>query len=317
MISRNTPNCANVLWLFDPAVLVDDDGRAYLYFGGGVPEGKQADPGTGRVVELGDDMISIKSDPVSLDIPYLFEDSGINKIGSTYYYSYCSNWNVSAQAQEELGFSSAQIVYMTSDSPFGPFTLQGPILKNPGEFFGCYGNNHHCIFQFKDKYYIAYHTQMLESRLGVTGGYRSTNINELRVNEDGSIASVIANEVGVDQVSKLNPYVRVEAETMATMAGISTTPCDSLSILYGSGNMAVNEIDSGDWVALKGVDFGTEGATRFTISANLPSDSVGAIQIRIDNLFGEAIGYVELPTDPRRQIRRNISKFMSQYNWGT
>lgn len=49
LITRETPNCADVLWLFDPAVLMDDDGRAYLYFGGGVPEGKVAAPGTGRV----------------------------------------------------------------------------------------------------------------------------------------------------------------------------------------------------------------------------------------------------------------------------
>ncbi|GHV88510.1 hypothetical protein AGMMS50267_08700 [Spirochaetia bacterium] len=37
LIDRNTPNCteAQVPWLFDPAVLVDDDGSAYLYFGGG------------------------------------------------------------------------------------------------------------------------------------------------------------------------------------------------------------------------------------------------------------------------------------------
>ena len=34
LINNHTPNCADVIWIFDPAVLVDDDGRAYLYFGG-------------------------------------------------------------------------------------------------------------------------------------------------------------------------------------------------------------------------------------------------------------------------------------------
>ena len=58
LINNHTPNCADVIWIFDPAVLVDDDGRAYLYFGGGVPEGQAANPGTARVVELGEDMIS-------------------------------------------------------------------------------------------------------------------------------------------------------------------------------------------------------------------------------------------------------------------
>lgn len=72
LVTRQTPTCAEVLWLFDPAVLVDDDGRAYLYFGGGVPEGKAAAPGTARVVELGEDMISLKGDPKPIDVPYLF-----------------------------------------------------------------------------------------------------------------------------------------------------------------------------------------------------------------------------------------------------
>ncbi|MDE6674033.1 MAG: family 43 glycosylhydrolase, partial [Acetatifactor sp.] len=45
LVTRDVPTCAEVLWLFDPAVLVDDDGRAYMYFGGGVPEGKVSAPG--------------------------------------------------------------------------------------------------------------------------------------------------------------------------------------------------------------------------------------------------------------------------------
>jgi arabinoxylan arabinofuranohydrolase len=91
LITKETENCSNVEWLFDPAVLVDDDGKAYLYFGGGVPEGNEAMPNTARAVELGADMISIVGIPVTIEAPYLFEDSGINKIGDTYYYSYCSN----------------------------------------------------------------------------------------------------------------------------------------------------------------------------------------------------------------------------------
>ncbi|MBR4777654.1 MAG: family 43 glycosylhydrolase, partial [Lachnospiraceae bacterium] len=48
LIRRDMENCGNVEWLFDPAVLVDDDGKAYIYFGGGVPKGKAAHPMTGR-----------------------------------------------------------------------------------------------------------------------------------------------------------------------------------------------------------------------------------------------------------------------------
>jgi arabinoxylan arabinofuranohydrolase len=71
LISRQTPNC-NVEWLFDPAVLVDSDGTGYLYFGGGVPAGKQANPNTIRAVKLGDNMISLAGNAVNIDAPWVF-----------------------------------------------------------------------------------------------------------------------------------------------------------------------------------------------------------------------------------------------------
>lgn len=295
LISRATPNCSNVNWLFDPAVLVDEDGSAYLYFGGGVPEGKEENPGTGRVVKLGEDMISLACEPVTMDTPYLFEDSGINKINGTYYYSYCSNWNVSAEGTKKYGFSNAQIVYMTSDNPMGPFTMGGVVLKNPGTYFGCYGNNHHCMFEFNGEWYIAYHTQILEQPLGVSGGYRCTHIAKLSINEDGSISTVpSADRYSLKQTKYLNPYERVEAETMATMGGVSTTQEGMVSKTYGSGNMALTEIASGAWVALYGVDFGENGATKFMAAIKAQEGQNGALQIRLDSLQGEIVGYLEI-----------------------
>ncbi len=299
LISRSTPNCGNVTWLFDPAVLVDEDGSAYLYFGGGIPEGMEAAPGTGRVVKLGDDMISLDGEPQALDIPYLFEDSGINRIGDTYYYSYCTNWHVSPEATKELGIANAQIAYMTSDSPMGPFTLAGVVLKNPGVYYGCYGNNHHCMFRFRDEWYIAYHTQMLEKPLGISGGYRATGITKISVNADGSIATVLsADRSSLEQKSLLNPYEKVEAETMATMGGLNTTQSGLQSKSFGSGNMELCDIDAGDWLALYGVDFGTEGAKTFTAAVKAPEGGSGAVQLRLDSTDGEVIGYLQIsPTE--------------------
>ena len=181
LISRETPNCEEVTWLFDPAVLVDEDGSAYLYFGGGIPEGKEANPGTARVVQLGEDMISLIGEPCKIDVPYLFEDSGIHKVGQTYYYTYCSNWQVTEEASKEYGFQSAEIVSMESISPMGPFVMKEVILQNPGRTFGLYGNNHHCVFSFKDRWYIAYHTRVLEQNMGIEKGYRSTHIEEFEI----------------------------------------------------------------------------------------------------------------------------------------
>ena len=62
LVSRATPGCADVTWLFDPAVLVDEDGSAYLYFGGGIPSGREADP---CAVEAGRDMIAPAIQPLA------------------------------------------------------------------------------------------------------------------------------------------------------------------------------------------------------------------------------------------------------------
>ena len=311
LISRATPNCANVAWLFDPAVLVDDDGSAYLYFGGGVPQGREADPGTGRAVKLGDDMISLDGDPVTLDIPYLFEDSGINKIGDTYYYSYCTNWNVPLEATKELGINNADIAYMTSKNPLGPFTFQKAILRNPGVFFGVWGNNHHCMFEFKGQMYMTYHSQMLEKKLGISGGYRSTNIDYVVVNEDGTIDNIKASEFGVKQIKSLNPYERCEAETMGTMAGISTVVVEETAPGSGTGNMAVTEIHTGDWIAVYGADFGEKGAKSFTACIKPPTSGEGAIQIRLDKPTGEAVGYLKIDADSSGQFKEITADLMT------
>ena len=304
LINRNTPNCANVTWLFDPAVWVDEDGSAYLYVGGGVPGGNQptADqiehPYTARMVKLGDDMISLDGDPIALDPPFLFEDSGINRIGDTYYYSYCSNFNVDGHPNaSKYNLHNGQICYMTSDSPYGPFTYQGAILKNPGEYFGPGGNNHHCIFEYEGKYYITYHSQILDKPLGTGGGYRCTHIDELPVNEDGTISMGKGTRKGVAQLREFNPYKYVSAATMRTMGGIETKPYGDIAKKYGSGEMVVTGIDDGDWINIGGADFGEDGAKTFTATFVDSIGATGVIAIRLDSLTGEDVGYVKVNGD--------------------
>ncbi len=298
LISRGTPNCANVEWLFDPAVFIDDDGTGYIYFGGGVPAGKAAAPGTGRVAKLGDDMISLASDPIAIDIPYLFEDSGINKVGDKYVYSYCTNWNVTAEATKEYGFTNANIAYMVSDNPMGPFTYKGIALKHPGSYFaGDYNNNHHAIFEFNGEWYITYHTRVLANGMGVSGlNYRSPHITKLELNEDGLFATVQKTDrASLKQTKYFDPYAKVEAETMATMGGLSTTQEGMISKVYGSGNMVLTDIQSGDWLALYDVDFGENGTNEFMAAIKAEEGQSGAIQIRVDGadgVDGEVIGYL-------------------------
>ena len=280
LITRKTPNCANVVWLFDPAVFVDNDGTGYLYFGGGVPQGQEANPGTIRVVQLGDDMISIVGEPQVIEAPYVFEDSGINRIGDTYYYSYCANWNTTGNPYK---LESGAIQYMTSDSPMGPFTYVGQVFPNQGRFFGLYGNNHHSIVEFRGEHYLLYHNRPVEQAMGITGNYRSPQIDRLTVLPDGTLQSVRGTMKGMQQQGTVDPYAPVSARTMSHQAGLTVT---------GYANEALTVATTGDWLRVTGVDF-SAGAKAFTLRA--ASETGGAVRVLTGGLNGAVVCEFTLP----------------------
>lgn len=291
LISRDMPAAAGVTWLFDPAVLVDEDGAGYLYYGGGVPEGKHEMPNTARVIKLGDDMVSVVGEAVTIPAPFMFEDAGINKAGGVYYFTYCSNFYDGERPEGSP--PAGEIAYMTSENPMGPWTYQGSILKNPGHFFGVGGNNHHAIFQFHDAWYIAYHAQTLSKAMGVPKGYRSTHLNRVHFAEDGAITEIGANLQGVEMIKPFDPFVLADAATMAWSAGVDTQPAAAEDESLAPTKLAVSGIHDGDWTAVAQVDFGA-GAS--AVSAWVASEEHGsAIELRLDALDGRLIGVLEVP----------------------
>ncbi len=277
LIDRDTPGCSleEVPWLFDPAVLVDDDGTGYLYFGGiGDTDGKDnsfiANPQCARVIKLGDDMVSTVGEAQMIDAPYMFEDSGINKIGDKYYYSYCTNWT--DVPGREVGI--AHIGVMVSDDPMSGFEYVGTVLKNPGSYFGSYGNNHHCFIEFKDKFYAFYHNKRDTTAIGTKADFRTTYVDELDLgengdftNEDGSIADTKMTVDGVTAIGTINPFETVEAETFAMADGVGTiaNTLSSSNALWSGANQSLFNADIGSYIGVAGVDFGSEGATTITL----------------------------------------------------
>ncbi|SHI13905.1 arabinoxylan arabinofuranohydrolase [Butyrivibrio fibrisolvens DSM 3071] len=275
LITRSTPNCSNVEWLFDPAVLVDDDGTGYLYFGGGVPSGKSSNPQTHRVVKLGSDMTSLAGNPVTIDAPWSFEDSGINKVGNTYYYTYCTNWNGGP-------YGNARIAYMTSSSPMGPFTYKGTCLNNPGDFFGTTGNNHHSIVTLNGQSYIFYHAEWLNKQMfGSQKGYRTTHVDTISFS-NGKINNAKGTLTGVSQVKNLDAFTKTSGATFAWQAGVN---------VYGTGD-AIAAYSRGDWSGVSGLNFGS-GAT--SVSLSVASKNGGVIRMTQDKPDGKVLGYLTIP----------------------
>ncbi|WP_219838091.1 glycoside hydrolase family 43 protein [Paenibacillus sp. R14(2021)] len=184
----------------DPAVFVDDDNKAYMYFGGlwggqlekwqtGVflpdAEGPDAaEPALGpRVAELSDDMLTFAESPVEISIvggdgsPILagdedrryFEGPWMHKYNGLYYLSYSTG-------------TTHKLVYAVSEHPQGPFVFKGTILT---PVLGW--TTHHSIVQFQDKWYLFYHDASLS---GGVDHKRSVKFTELHYNEDGTIQTI-------------------------------------------------------------------------------------------------------------------------------
>ena len=311
LISKSIPNCGDIVWLFDPAVFIDDDGKGYLYFGGGVPQGRDENPDTARMVQLGDDMTSLAGIPEVIKAPYLFEDSGINRIGGKYYYTYCSNWSSRDKAVGPYKPGTAEIIYMTGDTPLGPWTYQGSILKNPGAFFGTYGNNHHCLINFKDNWYIFYHSELLRADMKLSAnGYRCVQVDAIDITKDGTIGPATMTRKGVKQLKNIDPFVENEAETFAWMGGITTRQ-------HSETKVSINDINTGDWIGISQVDFGTKGAVKLNAKASSVNEGY-VIKVCIDDPESEALGYLQVPVtgDPGKFIEAevNLKKITGRHN---
>lgn len=298
LLTKQTPGCKGVEWCFDPAVLVDDDGSAYIYFGGGVPSGQQNNPKTARVAKLGEDMISIDGEAKEIDAPCMFEDSGIFKYGDKYYYSYCSNF-MSPHKDGYPGYGT--ICYMVSDNPMGPFKYAGEVFENPQIWFGVGGNNHHATFVYEGKSYFIYHAQTLskaqEKAQGLasgtlTKGYRSTHIDPIELNSDGTIRPIKGTYEGISQLKTINPYERIDAETVAWNAGIKIADCAEGGKLFKDFNRQITDLQDGDWTSVAQAAFGDRGAAEFTVKA--ASKSGGQIEIHMDSPEGALVGTVNV-----------------------
>jgi len=280
LVDANTPGAQGTSsWLFDPGALIDDDGTGYLAFGG---NGET----NARIIKLGSDLKSVSGSAIALAPTGFFEASYLFKRNGTYYYAYSSDSN-----------HGLRIDYLTSKSPTSGYTYAGTLADQPPVNNN---NNHASEFVFNDQWYHAYHNRYVATQAGISTTYkRNLALETLDFNADGTVKQVTYTTDGVKQVGSLDPYVRVEAETMHAQSGIET---ESLS----AGGMDVTQIDDGDWIALRGVDFGSAGAKTFSASV-ASTKSGGSIELRLSSATGTLVGTCMVPSTGSAQTYMTTS----------
>lgn len=273
LVSQSTPGVDDVEWVFDPTCLIDADGQAYLYFGGGMP-------GTGdnaRVIRLGDDMISLKdAKATTIVAPDFFEASFVHKYAGKYYFSYSTTFKDHAPT----------IDYMISDSPMSGFVFAGTALPSPKG--NANDNNHHSIVEFKGNWYMFYHTRVLSTREGKSKFQRSITLDNLTYASDGKINTVSATQGVVKQLKAGNALARWEAETIADQRGIEV---DFVETDGKKAGVAVTDVQNGDWIGYSQLDFGS-GAGTFQARVASAASAAASIDIYLDgcNEFTEQAG---------------------------
>ena len=149
-------------------VLVDDDGRVYIYYGFTESNFNEIDPADMYTIKKGSYKRAVIDD--SDNAPQeqrFFEASSPRKIGDTYYliYSPCVG---------------SRLAYATSDKPQGPFKYRGYIIDNGVDFPG--GNDHGSVCNINGQWYIFYHRHT-----NGTWYSRQGCAERLTFGEDGSI----------------------------------------------------------------------------------------------------------------------------------
>jgi hypothetical protein len=111
-------------------------------------------------------------------------------------------------------------------------------------------------------------------------------VEQFSYNDDGSIPLITPTKEGVkESVVHLNPFRKVEAETIAWSEGLKTMR-DNKTGVY------LSNIDNGEFIKVRSVDFG-KGARRF--KAGVASASTGGkIEIRLGAVDGELLGVCEV-----------------------
>lgn len=260
LIDRQTPN-ANVEWLFDPGVFVDDDNTMYVYFGGG-------GPGNARVIKLSDDLRSTVGSAITIDAPRFFEAPYMFKRNNTYYFSYSTD-----------GSGGLTIDYMTSNNPTTGFQHRGTVIPNPLNNVG--NNNHASFVEVNGQWYAFYHNR------AASGGSvyeRSICADLAYFNSDGTMQRVQTTAGGVPKLKNFDPFRKVEAETIDRQSGIETER-------NSDGTMHVQFFNN-SWLRVSNVDF-QSGAT--SVEASVAAASATTLEIRVDSETGPLVGTLQIP----------------------
>lgn len=231
----------------DPCVLVDDDGRAYIYWSGmGL-----------RGCRLADNMLELEGEQVRLDepLPEGFKEGPFAfKRNGRYYLTY--PW---------VRKDTEALAYAMSDNPLGPFEYKGIIMKESPT--GCW-TNHHSLVEYKGEWYLFYHHNDYSPHFDKN---RSARIDRVFFNDDGTIQEVVPTLRGVGPVKATS---KVHIDRYSTIEGARIEYVDTTDYFKGWKTVFAK---SGDNVCFNDLDFGRKAPK--TVSLRVKAQAGGRLAL--------------------------------------
>lgn len=169
LITNNMTTEINMMWDdIDPAVMIDDNGQAYIFWGNTVC----------YYAKLKANMTELDGPIKTVQLPNYTEAPWVHKRNGWYYLSYAYQF-------------PEKTAYAMSRSIEGPWEYKG-ILN---ELAGNSNTNHQAIIDFKGKSYFIYHNGGIPT--DGSSFRRSVCIDYLYYNKDGSLKRVVMTTEGI------------------------------------------------------------------------------------------------------------------------
>jgi len=196
----------------DPTVFIDDDGRAYLIFG----------TFNYFIVRLNDDMISLAETPHAVQFDRLFGPYGegktddkpsLHKRNGIYYLSWCSFYAISKNIYGP---------YIYKGSVIDPSTI-APVFHSTHPYVDRHGN----FFQLNNQWYYACNDYSLPGR---TGHFRDAVLSYVHYRDNGEIAPVRIDPIGVGEYDGTSPRIEAEDYFKSVNATVAECPAGGFEI---------------------------------------------------------------------------------------
>jgi len=278
----------------DPAVLIDDDGQAYLYWG-------QND--NIRVAKLRDNMVEIDPDtitqPLTVAEHHYHEGISVRKINGKYYAIYTE--------RTRHGDIPTSQGYAVSDHPMHGFVYKNTVVDSFNADVETW-NNHGSMACFRGQWYVFYHRSTHCTRVS-----RQLWVEPLTFDENGNIAEVPMTSSGA--AGTLSAALPITGSCACELYGFARVARDARS----QRALVLADLRHGDTAVYRYLAFSGEN----TLVLRLRGEGTIRVELEIDGRYHDCI-IVDASTD-YTQVRKVIPaisgvhtvtlRFYNVYSW--